>query len=114
MFGWYCTDGWGPHPRYGSFRPCDPGTPNAIFDMNRLSHFKRTGVDDLYEGAAALDALKTASTRMPRFLYELMWHHLPCGVVERLVEKCATPQEDQPNEELASFAKSLAARLGGG
>ena len=48
--GYWCQDGHGPHPRYGSFCPCDENDPGAMEDLNRLAHFQATGKDDLYEG----------------------------------------------------------------
>jgi len=46
--GFYCQDGHGPHPRWGSFCPCAADAPGAIPDLNRLTHFRMTGKDDLY------------------------------------------------------------------
>ncbi len=47
--GWYCQDGFAPLPTCGSFRPCDENSPGAMPDLNRLAHFKATGVDDIYK-----------------------------------------------------------------
>src|SRR5262249_36450241 len=42
--GWRCVliagKGW---------RPCDPETPDATEDLNRLTYFRRTGRDGLYD-----------------------------------------------------------------
>ena len=48
--GWYCQDGFGPSHKYGSFCPCPPDAPGARPDLNRLSVFKATGKDTLYQG----------------------------------------------------------------
>jgi hypothetical protein len=48
--GWYCQDGHGPDPRWGSFCPCPPNAPGATEDLNRLAFFKATGRDGLYDG----------------------------------------------------------------
>lgn len=48
--GWYCQDGHGPNPKYGSFCPCDPDDPDAFPDINRWTRFMMTGKDDLYDG----------------------------------------------------------------
>ena len=40
--GWWCImtrEGW---------RPCEPDTPGAMEDFNRLAYFQSTGRDDLY------------------------------------------------------------------
>jgi hypothetical protein len=49
-WGWFCTDGNYPHPRFGPFRPCSQITPGAMEDINRFVRFTTTGVDDLYKG----------------------------------------------------------------
>ena len=48
--GWFCQDGFGPHPRYGSFCPCPRDAPGATEDLNRLAYFKASGEDRLYDG----------------------------------------------------------------
>lgn len=48
--GWYCQDDFPPHPRYGSFCPCPPDAPGASEDLNRLAHYNRWGLDNLYDG----------------------------------------------------------------
>lgn len=58
--GFWCQDRHGPHPRFGSFCPCDENDPGAMPDKNRLAWFKQKGKDDLYEGC----------TRVPRGVYD--------------------------------------------
>ena len=48
--GWYCQDGFGSHPQFGSFCPCPQDAPGAMEDLNRLAYFKSRGKDEKYTG----------------------------------------------------------------
>lgn len=48
--GWFCQDGHGSDPRWGSFCPCSKDAPGAMEDLNRWMYFVATGKDDMYVG----------------------------------------------------------------